>query len=66
MLESYEEYLKRTNQKDTRESWKWWKIEVCGMSETEAIRASITIYEPLKNLAAHSRDFSRELAASLN
>lgn len=48
MFESYEEYLKRTNQKDTREAWKWWKIEVCGMSETEAIKASITVYEPLK------------------
>lgn len=48
MLESYEEYLKRTNQEDTRESWKWWKIEVYGMSEVEAIKASVTMYEPLK------------------
>ena len=30
MIESYEEYLKRTNQKDSRSAWKWWKIEVCG------------------------------------
>lgn len=47
MFESYEEYLRRTNQEDTRETWKWWKIEVCGMCETEAIKASITVYEPL-------------------
>lgn len=48
MLESYEEYLKRTNQEDTRTSFKWWKIEVYGMSEIEAIKASITAYESLK------------------
>lgn len=48
MLESYEEYLRRTKQEDSRESWKWWKIEVYGMSEKEAIKASITLYEPLK------------------
>jgi hypothetical protein len=48
MLESYEEYLKRTNREDTRKSWKWWLIEVCGMEETEAIRTSITMYKPLK------------------
>ena len=45
---SYEEYLKATNQKDSRTAWKWWKIEVCGMTETEAIKASIKYYEPLK------------------
>ena len=27
MIESYEEYLKRINQKDSRTAWKWWKIE---------------------------------------
>ena len=48
MFESYEEYLKRTNQEDTRTAWKWWKIEVYGMSEKEAIKASITEYEPIK------------------
>ena len=45
---SYEEYLAKTKQKDTREAWKWWKIEVCGMSEKEAIRAAYKIYEPLE------------------
>lgn len=48
MIESYEEYLNRTNQEDSRTAWKWWKIEVCGMSEIEAIKASITEYEPIK------------------
>lgn len=45
---SYEEYLEKTNQKDSRTAWKWWKIEVCGMSEVEAIKASIHCYEPLQ------------------
>lgn len=40
MIESYEEYLKRTNQEDNRTAWKWWKIEVCGMSEKEAKRGN--------------------------
>lgn len=44
---SYEEYLKTTGQKDGRTAWKWWKIEVCGMTEREAIQASITCYEPI-------------------
>lgn len=48
MIESYEEYLKRTNQEYNRTAWKWWKIEVCKMSEKEAIKASITEYEPIK------------------
>ena len=47
-MESYEEYLIRTNQKDCRSAWKWWKIEVYGMSEREAIKASMECYEPLK------------------
>lgn len=47
MMESYEEYLQRTKQKDSRNTWKWWKIEVCGMSEKEAIKASITEYKPV-------------------
>ena len=42
MFKSYEEYLNRTNQEDSRAAWKWWKIKVCGMSEKEAIKASIT------------------------
>ena len=44
---SYEEYLRKTKQSDSRESWKWWKIEVCGMSEKEAIKASYKVYQPL-------------------
>ena len=47
-LISYEEYLKKTGQKDSRNSWKWWKIECCGMSEKEAVKASLSCYEPLK------------------
>ena len=47
MTESYEEYLKRTNQEDTRTAWKWWKIEVYKMSEKEAIKASITEYKSI-------------------
>lgn len=45
---SYEEYLKLNGYNDTRTNWKWWKIEVCGMSEKEAIKASVTEYRPLK------------------
>ena len=48
MFESYEEYLNRTKQEDSRTAWKWWKIEVCEMSEKEAIKASITEYELIK------------------
>lgn len=48
MKESYEDYLIRTHQKDSRTSWKWWKIEDCGMSEKEAIKASIECYEPIR------------------
>ena len=48
MFESYEDYLKRTKHEDTRETWKWWKIESCGMEEAEAIKASVTEYKPLK------------------
>lgn len=47
---SYEEYLQKTNQADSRTAWKWWKIEICGMSETKAIKASITEYEPLREV----------------
>ena len=47
MFESYEEYLNRTKQEDSRTAWKWWKIEVCGMREMEAIKASITEYKPM-------------------
>lgn len=44
---SYEEYLEKTNQKDSRTAWKYWKIEVCGMTEKEAIKASVN-YEPIR------------------
>lgn len=47
---SYEEYLQATGQKDSRTAWKWWKIEVFGMSEREAIKASVTCYEPIKEV----------------
>lgn len=47
---SYEEYLKTTNQEDTPHAWKWWKIEVYGMSEREAIKA-LKYYEPLGKMA---------------
>ena len=47
---SYAEYLEKTKQKDTREAWKWWKIECCGMSEKEAIKASYQIYESIKEV----------------
>jgi hypothetical protein len=40
---SYQEYLSRTGQKDSRTAWKWWKIETCGMSEKQAIKAA---YDP--------------------
>ena len=52
---SYEEYLKQTNQQDSRTAWKWWKIEACGMSEKEAIKTSITEYEPLSEISDLSR-----------
>lgn len=45
---SYQEYLEKTGYKDNRTSWKWWKIEICGMTEKEAIKASIKYYEPIK------------------
>lgn len=47
-LISYEEYLKLTGQEDSRNAWKWWKIECCGMNQKEAIKASLSCYEPLK------------------
>ena len=45
---SYEEYLQERKQKDTRQAWKWWKMEVFGMSEKEAIKASYKLYKPLR------------------
>lgn len=45
---SYQEYLTKTGQKDSRTAWKWWKIECYGMTEREAIKASIKFYEPIK------------------
>lgn len=46
----YETYLKQTGQTDSRTSWKWWKVEVFGISEKEAIKASLKYYEPLEEL----------------
>ena len=40
MIMSYEEYLERTKEKDSRSAWVAWKIEVCGMEPNKAIRAS--------------------------
>ena len=41
---SYADYLKATNQKDSRNRWVWWKVEICGMEYAEAVRASIEVY----------------------
>jgi hypothetical protein len=48
---SYEEYLKLTNQRDSFDAWKWWKIDVCGMTELQAIKAGLDKdfgYSPLQ------------------
>ena len=45
---SYKEYLEKTGQKDSPTAWKWWKIEVCGMSEKQAIKAYIEHYKKIK------------------
>lgn len=45
---SYQEYLEKTKQKDSRTAWKWWKIECWGMTEIQAIKASAKYYTPLK------------------
>jgi hypothetical protein len=44
---SYPDYLKTTKQTDSRRMWKEWKIDVCGMSEKQAIKMSYSDYEPL-------------------
>ena len=47
---SYEEYLKQTQQRDSFNAWKWWKIDVCGMTERQAIKAGLDKdfgYKPL-------------------
>lgn len=35
---SYDEYLRKTNKGDIRESWIDWKVECCGMSYMGALR----------------------------
>lgn len=40
-LVPYKEYINLTSREDNRQSWVDWKIEICGMSEDEAIKASI-------------------------
>lgn len=40
---SYSDYLQATGSKDCRESWIWWKMEIFGMSERQAIKAA---YDP--------------------
>lgn len=47
---SYQEYLEKTGYKDSPTAWKWWKVEICGMTETEAIKAAIKYYEPIKEV----------------
>lgn len=47
-LISYEDYLRKTNRKDCMTSWKWWKMEVYRMSETDAIRSMINEYKSNK------------------
>ena len=46
---SYEDFLALTGAKDNRHTWKDWKIDYCHMSEREAIKASYTEYQPIKN-----------------
>ena len=46
---SYEEYLSKTGEKDTRQNWIAWKIEACGMDSQEATRVAYDSewgYEP--------------------
>lgn len=52
MFMSYEEYLKRTGQEDSRFAWVAWKVEVCGMETKEAATASYDKnwgWEPIKS-----------------
>jgi hypothetical protein len=37
---SYQEYISRMNLKDTRRSWIEWKVDMCGMTERQAIAAA--------------------------
>jgi len=36
---SYDEYLEKTNKENCAETWIDWKVEICGMSYMEALRA---------------------------
>ena len=44
---SYVDYLKLKGYTDSISSYQWWKMEVLGMSEREAIDSSIQDYAPL-------------------
>jgi len=47
----YAEYLAKTRQKDTRQNWVAWKVEICGMEPRAATRAAYDSewgYKPLK------------------
>ena len=49
---SYSEYLSRTKQKDSRRSWIEWKMDICGMTERQAIKAAYDPewgYKPIAN-----------------
>lgn len=37
---SYDEYILKTCKEDNKGSWIDWKVEICGMSEIEAIRSA--------------------------
>ena len=50
---SYEEYIKVTKQKDCRQSWQDWKMDIFGMSNKEAIKLSYDKewgYSPLERI----------------
>jgi hypothetical protein len=40
MLISYEEYLSKMHLKDNKDNWIYWKMDICGMSEEEAIKVA--------------------------
>ena len=56
MFMSYEEYIKKLNLKNCRQSWKEWKMDICGMSEKEAIKASIDVEWGYKPLCASDKE----------
>ena len=50
MLETYEEYLQRTNREDNKFSWMHWKIEVYGYSKEKAQKRAESQYYPLSTV----------------